>query len=151
MNVVVAGATLRAAKLLMRDTLPWESADVDRSKYFNAGGNGVAMRIAPHVLAGGALRKFGQIADDVVADGVITHGHPRALVGALAYGFALWCALRTEGTLEFGQLLREVADSPSEWASPRDIGGVWSSWSAAAEGKAKGCFETLASCCPRGA
>ena len=48
----------------------------------DAGGNGAAMRIQPHVWASRDLD-----GDDymlgVVADSVCTHGHPRAIVGSL--------------------------------------------------------------------
>ena len=37
------GATLRAARSLLRGILPWEGKALDREKYFAAGGNGAAM------------------------------------------------------------------------------------------------------------
>ena len=57
------------------------------------------MRIAPHVL-------WADNPDDlirrVVRDGITTHGHPRALVGALVYAFALFHAASSRGTYGFG-------------------------------------------------
>ncbi len=102
------GAALRAARLLLKGILPWESRAIDRRKYFDAGGNGVAMRIAPHCLLGFSDPDFGRIAKNVFVDGVLTHGHPTGLVGALAFAYALWTALRKTGTLEYGQLVEEV-------------------------------------------
>lgn len=64
-----------------------------KSAFFNAGGNGVAMRVLPHAIMGYKL-DFGYTAHNILLDGIATHGHPLALVGALAYGYALWYALR---------------------------------------------------------
>lgn len=124
------GATLRATRLLQRGILPWEAAPVDREKYLTAGGNGVAMRVAPHVLFDAGASNFATIAEAVMADGVLTHGHPRALVGALVYAFGLWRALMSKGTLRYGQLLEEVSSEISEWARVPDIGDHWPSWRA---------------------
>jgi ADP-ribosylglycohydrolase len=84
--------------------------------YFNAGANGVAMRIAPHVIV--------TIEDDprellgrVVADGVTTHGHPRALVGAVLHALAMRYALSRQGTLEYGDLLVALMEEYS-WQAP---------------------------------
>lgn len=74
---------------------PWLSDEKER--FFNAGGNGVAMRVLPHAIMGYKL-DFGHTAHNILLDGIATHGHPLALVGALAYGYALWYALR-QGSL----------------------------------------------------
>ncbi len=125
------GASLRAAKLLLNGILPWESSPQDRQKYLDAGGNGVAMRVAPHALLGSSNRNFSEAATNVFADGVLTHGHPFALVGALAYAYALWLALRRTGTLEFGELLNEVRLGVSDWAYIPSIDEQWPTWQAA--------------------
>lgn len=122
------GASLRAAALLVKRVLPWESAAPDRKKYFDAGGNGVAMRVAPHCLLGCLDDNFSATATNVMTDGVLTHGHPTALVGALAYAYALWSALRKTGTLEYGQLLNEVRSSSEQWARTPSLSERWSTW-----------------------
>lgn len=125
------GAVLTACSAWAAGRAPWEGQDAKARKtqdrYVGAGANGVAMRIAPHVLAepdlGTALRR-------VLQDGVQTHGHPRALVGALVYAAALHVALRQSDTMNYGQLLDaaeagllsvQTAQSafPSSW--PDDI------------------------------
>ncbi|MDQ2874094.1 MAG: ADP-ribosylglycohydrolase family protein [Actinomycetota bacterium] len=90
--------------------------------YFGAGANGVAMRIAPHVAA--------TIGDDVqtmlsrvIADGIATHGHFRALVGAAVHALALRHALRQRGVLEYGDLIEALLDDRS-WQVPDWLSGV---------------------------
>jgi ADP-ribosylglycohydrolase len=110
------GASKRAAQAWNRGQAPWseEAKPKDRDRYFNAGGNGVAMRIMPHVLVG-ATDRFDQIAVDILADGVCTHGHPRALIGALAHGYALWIALQQEQPLAFGELVERTLEEEKQW------------------------------------
>jgi ADP-ribosylglycohydrolase len=126
------GASLRAARLLQKGVLPWESNVVDRTKYFAAGGNGAAMRVAPHSLLGFSDNDFDRIAKNVLADGVLTHGHPTALIGGLAHAYALWIALRKTGTLEYGQLLDEVRTSSDHWSQIPSLEDYWPSWTNAA-------------------
>lgn len=59
-----------------------------------SGGNGAAMRIQPHVLASTDLSGVSYL-DDVIRDAVVTHGHPRALVGATIHALCLGLAMHT--------------------------------------------------------
>ena len=95
------GATKSAVKAWASGIAPWLSDEKER--FFNAGGNGVAMRVLPHAIMGYKL-DFGHTAHNILLDGIATHGHPQALVGALAYGYALWYALR-QGSLANHTLL----------------------------------------------
>ena len=126
------GATNRAAKSLLKGVLPWEAARDDQKKYFDAGGNGVAMRVAAHCFAHSQDDDFNQLARDVFTDGVLTHGHPVALVGALTFSFALWSALRLTETLRFGQLVDHVLACADQWSMVPDIEDRWPSWIGAA-------------------
>lgn len=115
------GATLRACRTWATGPEPWVSGTTQKSQkatglYFRAGGNGVAMRIAPHVIMH-ATRPTEELVARVVQDGIATHGHPRALVGAAAYAVALHALVNTEGTLEFGELPARVKADKS-WQSP---------------------------------
>jgi ADP-ribosylglycohydrolase/catechol 2,3-dioxygenase-like lactoylglutathione lyase family enzyme len=119
------GATKRAAASWARGKEPWR--DRDPKRYFQAGGNGVAMRVLPHSLFCADASSFDSIAARITADGVATHGHPRALVGALVYGFVLWRALQRTDVLRYGELIAEAAAS-SEWTGfrlPSDIARDW--------------------------
>jgi ADP-ribosylglycohydrolase len=64
------------------------------------------MRIAPHILwANGP----GDLVRRVVRDGIATHGHPRALVGALVYAFALAQAASSRTMHGFGDSVGAAA------------------------------------------
>jgi ADP-ribosylglycohydrolase len=118
------GATKRAAQAWLVGKAPWESKQ-HRAKYFEAGGNGVAMRILPHLLESGSSKDACGIAGEIIANGLCTHGHPRALVGALLHGMALWLSLQQEEMLEFGALTRAVYQGFPEWAQLRDVPTQW--------------------------
>lgn len=75
------------------------------SGYMDAGGNGVAMRVQPHAWL--APRPLGDLLRDVLRDGVSTHGHPNALVGAALSALAVADALPGGGGL--------VAGGPGAW------------------------------------
>ena len=122
-------ATKRAAGAWARGHAPWKSRrEGDVRRYFNAGGNGVAMRVLPHALFLAGEESAAGLVHDVVLDGSATHGHPRALVGAAVYAYAAWCLARRTGTLRFGELLDTLIDEESAWhgfpQSDRN-GGTW--------------------------
>lgn len=116
------GATKRAATSWSRGTAPW--ADKGAQRYFGAGGNGVAMRIAPHSLT---MRSFDDVAGAVVADGIATHGHPRALVGALVQAYAVHRSLVQRDVLAYGELIEDVlsAEAWRRFISPADHAPDW--------------------------
>jgi ADP-ribosylglycohydrolase/predicted enzyme related to lactoylglutathione lyase len=120
------GATKRAADAWLSGRTPWTSAPPDRRRYFEAGGNGVVMRILPHCIWDAESTTFSVTADSIVKNGICTHGHPRALVGALAYGFATWHQLRSIETLGYGAMVDMLLDSSRVWSafpeSLRDVG-----------------------------
>lgn len=141
------GATLRACRTWASGAEPWVAGTTKASQksvaaYFQAGGNGVAMRIAPHVVLHGP-RPVEELVGRVVQDGITTHGHPRALVGAACYAVALHALLKHEGTLEFGELPALVehdkswqrietltSELPPEWMDVAaeqygDFFGIW--------------------------
>jgi len=105
------GAVLAAASSWSQRRPPWAGEGSSRSadsakRWLNAGGNGVAMRIAPHVIwTTNRQDSPDALAQRVLFDGLSTHGHPRALIGALAYAFALSGGYRNEGTLDYGSLV----------------------------------------------
>lgn len=78
-----------AANLAKRGTL-WY-ANTFRG-WTEAGGNGAAMRIQPHVWASTDLESDYMV--DVITDSVCTHGHPRAIVGACFHASTLAYCLR---------------------------------------------------------
>lgn len=125
-------ALLAAGRSWAQGTPPWlastsrQQRSDPRRSYFEAGGNGVAMRIVPHVLA-----TFDQPApvlfQRVASDAVSTHGHPRALVGAALHAAALRTLLGLSGTLGYGELLTALIEDRG-WAQPHWMEVVDDSW-----------------------
>jgi ADP-ribosylglycohydrolase/catechol 2,3-dioxygenase-like lactoylglutathione lyase family enzyme len=110
------GAVKRAAQSWARGQAPWEAKrGTDRQKYFAAGANGVAMRILPHAIFGAENPRFDEVRERIVADGLTTHGHPRAIVGALAAGYAMWTALRWRGKVAYGELIDDCLAERQAW------------------------------------
>lgn len=110
------GATKRAAAAWKKGNKPWsvkEDNPENVVKYFNAGGNGVAMRILPHVF--GNEQKTYNVMHQVVLNGISTHGHPRALVGATLYADALICLANNTKTLNYGELVDTLLQRNDIW------------------------------------
>lgn len=129
------GATKRAADSWVDGRAPWSKSrnPKDVTSYFEAGGNGVAMRILPHVLYYAKSDSFEPIALNIFRDGIVTHGHPRALVGAIAYGYALWRCARRESSLEYGAIVEELLAGVKDWSSiPNSFEKTHSDWLIAA-------------------
>lgn len=55
--------------------------------YKQSGANGAAMRVLPIALAN--LGNTEKIKEEVFCNSIITHGHPRAILGAMLYGYAV--------------------------------------------------------------
>lgn len=135
------GAVLAAASCWADGRPPWQGEGSARTqaiakRYRDAGANGVAMRIAPHVL-------WAENSDDlirrIVRDGITTHGHPRALVGALVYAFALRGAASSRTTHGFGDSVEAAAAGlidvdrvlpvlPPEWGTAHDLERFAATW-----------------------
>ena len=110
------GATKRAASHWARQTPPWKAnSQNDVSRYFAAGGNGVAMRVLPHAIIHADSDDPLPLMHDVLLDGAATHGHPRALVGAATYAYTAWSLLRTDHTLAYGELFDLLLDRQEVW------------------------------------
>lgn len=121
------GATKRAASSWLRGVAPWKQPErAAVARYFEAGGNGVAMRVVPHAVFHAEDEGPSALLKDVLVDGTATHGHPRALVGAAAYAYATWWLLRAQHTVGFGELLTVLLDSSSTWgAAPSSAKKEW--------------------------
>lgn len=128
------GATKRAVDSWLDGVAPWIShrKPQDVKRYFDAGGNGVAMRALPHVLRL-AEKGFPEVSANIFLDGVATHGHPRALLGALVYGFALWTAFRKESKLAYGELVEELIKNADAWSTMPAPTSIHSEWMNPAE------------------
>ena len=126
-------AVLAAANSWASARAPWDPRPDSRGQspdsYFAAGANGAAMRIAPHVLSTVANGNEDELRRRVVQDATLTHGHPRAIIGALCLAAGLWAALTSRSPLRQDDLItaahsalvpvEAVADAfPIGWADP---------------------------------
>lgn len=99
------GSKAAAQSLASRDTSwSFNFFSSGNSRYWDGGGNGAAMRIHPHVWQrhSGAWRDF---LPDVIRNSICTHGHPRALVGAVIHAGMLHETMKIGGGVH-----------PSDWA-----------------------------------
>jgi len=128
------GATKRAVDAWLDGISPWSDrrAANDVRRYFEAGGNGVAMRVLPHILFHADSPEFSFVARNIMLDGIATHGHPRALVGALAYGYALWKSIRRTTQLGFGEIIEDLFQNVSEWELIPELSAEAQNWIVAA-------------------
>lgn len=123
------GATKRAVASWLDGTSPWHMSrkSEDVKKYFDAGGNGVAMRVLPHILYLNS-NAFSVIANSIFLDAITTHGHPKAILGAIVYGFALWSSFHNESKLGYGELIENLLSNVSVWSilpSPTQLDPFW--------------------------
>lgn len=122
------GATKRSAEVWKNGNNPWtlDKENInDVRRYFNAGGNGVAMRILPHVF--GNEDNIEDVMYQVVLNGIFTHGHPRALIGAMLYADALIFLVSKEDTLRYGELVEYLLKRKDIWGKFPNIKNM-SSW-----------------------
>lgn len=120
------GALLRAAKSCHQNNLQlWQTNS--QKRYFNAGGNGAAMRILPHVIAESKSQDITTLMLDIIKDTLITHGHPRAFLGAMCYAYALNYLLKKDAVLEYGELIDAVINGKEYWTIQPDsnVFGYW--------------------------
>ncbi|MFD3826489.1 ADP-ribosylglycohydrolase family protein [Streptomyces sp. NPDC058625] len=110
-------AVLAACRSWQSSTPPWQGPERKVRLYFAAGANGVAMRIAPHALATLDDDSPGELVSRVLMDGILTHGHPRALLGGVVYALAVRHTLLHQGAMKYGDLLDALSDEPI-WADP---------------------------------
>jgi hypothetical protein len=96
------------------------------------------MRVLPFAVLNLDAPNFHTLARDIMANTVITHGHPRALIGALVTGYIQWFALRLERTLEYGELIDTLLESCNQWSSIPDITSCWGGWLGRAENSVPG-------------
>ncbi len=117
------GATRRAARDWQRAVPPWSGNH--QREYWDAGGNGVAMRVLPHCW--NHRERFDEVRRRVLSDGITTHGHPIALLGGLLQAYSTWRVFQTRGPLGWGELLADIRENLGTWAryDPTDLPTEW--------------------------
>lgn len=108
-------ALLKAAQSYKDGIIPWQSKFA--RDYFYAGGNGAVMRVLPHVISNAKKSDIANLMVDIIKNSIITHGHPRAILGATCYAFALVYLLKKETVLEYGELVSAVIDGQKVWGA----------------------------------
>jgi len=113
-----AGRSLLAAcRAWTAGVPPWDPhKSTNPGVYFNAGGNGGAMRVLPHAIAAAAEGRAVD-KDRLFRDVTATHGHPRAALGAAVQAAALHAGLNVDHTLGYGELIEALLDRTDVWAS----------------------------------
>lgn len=112
-------ATKTAVECWKKGLPPWRRDSVltkEVKQYFEAGGNGVVMRILPHVLFN--INNVEECLKQVFLNGICTHGHPRAILGAMIYAYSLNKLLSydTNNTLSYGEIIDVLIEDTSEWS-----------------------------------
>ncbi len=113
-------AAARAAK---RKTVRWNSNFYkythrgQKLDYRDAGGNGAAMRVSPLALANPSHAE--NLTTGVWESSIVTHGHPRAIIGSLLYGHALRLCLISNGTIVKTDFLNDLQDTISQIEIPQ--------------------------------
>lgn len=101
-------ASRYAAWNLIKKEITWANNFFAKrgASYIDAGGNGAAMRIQPHIWSFAKGRELESLLRDIIRDAVSTHGHPRGILGAVLHGL---CLLHT--------LDNEVVPSLDDWSA----------------------------------
>jgi ADP-ribosylglycohydrolase len=88
------GRTVKtAADKISRKSAKWFSnfynfkINGENYDYRQSGANGAAMRILPIALAN--IGNIEKIKEEIFCNSIATHGHPRAILGAMLYGYAI--------------------------------------------------------------
>lgn len=109
-------AVKSAARILKSGYYPWDAPDyAARTRYFAAGGNGAAMRVLPHVIRAAKYKTAEKLMEEVMRNAIYTHGHPRAILGASFYAYALYVLAKKSTMLEFGELVDQVKTGVEIW------------------------------------
>lgn len=119
------GATKRAAQKWADNISPWDeksNSPIEIKNYFMAGGNGVAMRIIPHIFKN--EENIPKIMAQVVLNGMYTHGHPRALIGAMLYAMAVRTLLEQNAVLGYGELIDTLVEEEKQWSVLPEVSNI---------------------------
>ncbi len=133
-------AVLAAARSWSKNISPWKNSSVVK-RYFATGANGAAMRIIPHAII--SYQSEANMQTQVMLNSVFTHGHPRAILGAMLYVHAAYFLLRLPKTLEFGALPQYLLDTQAQWSQMREWKYGYTPWLEAAQAHTPQGYEAL--------
>jgi len=119
-------ATKAAANNLARPNTTWFANTFNG--WLNAGGNGAAMRIQPHVWAASDPGDPGSYLPDVIRNGVCTHANVMALYGAVFHAVTLGTALRDHAVPQpddVRAILDRSARAPEVFKGDAELAEFW--------------------------
>ncbi|EOW0265765.1 hypothetical protein MC75_020390 [Klebsiella pneumoniae] len=122
-------ATKWAANNLLRKDTTWFSNfyKTDGTEYINAGGNGTAMRIQPHVWSCKDLPGKAYTIP-VIKDSLVTHGHLLAVCGAVIHADTLQYALLNSQPVNIstlGRIIDDLSSLPEKINSVYELKNLW--------------------------
>jgi ADP-ribosylglycohydrolase len=87
-----------AANSLSKKSSAWYNNfyTTNKANYISSGGNGAAMRIQPHVWSSALPENSDTFIIDVIKNSLTTHGHPRAIAGAVFHALCLSYVMTNE-------------------------------------------------------
>ena len=147
-----AGRTIKnAAKKIDRKSARWNNnfftykIGKEIVDYRASGANGAAMRILPIALAN--LGRQDVINEEIFANSIVTHGHPRAIIGAMLYGHAINTILKLTPEnfshkaflIELGKDLHDKLQIPNK----DDFKGWMRQWNAESEMRFGDLYQTI--------
>ncbi len=145
-----AGRTIKnAARKIMRKSAKWNNnyftynSGKTKLDYRDSGANGAAMRILPIPLAN--LGNVGKINEEIFANSIATHGHPRAIIAAMLYGNAVNLVLQLKPEkYDYSSLLVELGkDINLKLSIPFIDKPLYRYWESQWNNKAKVAFRKL--------
>lgn len=108
------GATKRAARSWSNGKPPWKQNKSAIQSYFEAGGNGVVMRVISHAYEKNISSE--EMNQKIFLNGISTHGHPRAILSALVYGKAAEYLITNNKQMKYGELVDYLINKKEEWS-----------------------------------
>lgn len=119
-------STKAAAKNLIKPKIPWYGNTY--AGWTDAGGNGAAMRIQPHVWFAHAQGHRDSIIADVVRNSICTHGGIVGILGAVIHALVLDHAMEYRNAPSHGELLeilKRTREVPEIIAPVANLGDIW--------------------------
>jgi ADP-ribosylglycohydrolase len=123
-------STTAAAYNLGKPSVAWFSnffSSKDTKGYLQAGGNGAAMRIQPHVWKSSS-GDFEAFVPEVIRDAIVTHGHATGICGAVLHALSLAYAINKRalpGFEEWREFVNQLRLIPETVAADQQLGIFW--------------------------
>ena len=123
-------STQAGATNLRKSSVAWSSNFYVgvASNYWEAGGNGGAMRIQPHCWSFPRGSDTKALVRDIVRNTITTHGHPRAILGAVLHGLCLWHTItknEVPDDLVLNSFIEELTTVNSIVSEDQELSYIW--------------------------